>query len=267
MSKKVSVIIPVYNGYDNIKKAINSVLEQSYKPYEIIIIDDASTDNTQEQIPNNKLIKYKRLNSNVGGGEARNVGLKLAKGDLIAFLDSDDIWFKNKLMIQVNYWINQEKNHNLIVSCHSLSLPYNIKIPKNEYNSKNGLFENMFFSSGMFQTSSLLIPSSILKNIRFSDIKVHQDYDFIIKCQINNIRIEILPDALYYFTSDNFSNRISTTFNALDSLHWVIRKNKFFTADMINYYINKYNIFERLSVQNNLHKNLYISIVFIFIFF
>ena len=98
---KVSVIIPTYNRAGYIGNAINSVLEQSYPNIEIIVVDDGSEDNTQEI-----LNKYKNQISvikqcNKGCSSARNEGLKICTGKFVAFLDSDDVWFRDKISIQV----------------------------------------------------------------------------------------------------------------------------------------------------------------------
>lgn len=99
-SPLISVIIPTYNRENHICDAINSVLAQSYTNIEIIIVDDGSTDNTQQilqQYANRISYLYKE---NGGVSSARNLGLKQANGELIAFLDSDDIWINNKLSMQ-----------------------------------------------------------------------------------------------------------------------------------------------------------------------
>lgn len=89
----VSVIIPAYNRLHLIEPAIKSVLEQTYRKYEIIVVDDASTDGTStwiaEHYPQIRLIS---LQKNSGAAEARNIGIKSARGEFIAFLDSDDYW-------------------------------------------------------------------------------------------------------------------------------------------------------------------------------
>ncbi|MDD3050798.1 MAG: glycosyltransferase family 2 protein [Candidatus Cloacimonetes bacterium] len=96
-----SVIVPCFNAHKTIERAIDSVLNQSYQNFELILIDDKSTDNTLEIVgkysdPRIRLIK---LNQNSGPSVARNTGWNMAKGDFIAFLDADDIWHKNKLEI------------------------------------------------------------------------------------------------------------------------------------------------------------------------
>ena len=95
---KISVIIPTYNRKNLIKRAIESVLSQTLKPHEIIVVDDGSTDNTYDAIKEYP-IKYIQQ-KNQGVSSARNRGIKSAKGNVIAFLDSDDVWLEKKLELQ-----------------------------------------------------------------------------------------------------------------------------------------------------------------------
>lgn len=100
----ISIIIPSYNRADLLKRAIQSVFKQTYKDWELIIIDDASTDHTDQIIVpllDNQRIRCKRLEHNQGGAGARNAGIKMADGEYIAFLDSDDQWNPEKLRLQV----------------------------------------------------------------------------------------------------------------------------------------------------------------------
>lgn len=103
---KISVVIPVYNNEAFVAKAIESVLSQQYPAHEIIVINDGSSDRTAEVLMKyaHKII-YRYL-ANGGPGPARNTGIKLATGDYIAFLDADDIWFKNRLSNQAQ-WIEK----------------------------------------------------------------------------------------------------------------------------------------------------------------
>jgi glycosyltransferase involved in cell wall biosynthesis len=103
MDKKVSVIIPVYNSEDYIAEAIESVTAQTYKNIEIIVVNDGSTDNTEAVLkPYMEKIKY-FYQENKGVAAARNTGIRLALGEYIAFLDSDDIWLPEKIALQVDY--------------------------------------------------------------------------------------------------------------------------------------------------------------------
>lgn len=107
----VTIITPCYNSADFVKLTINSVLEQTYTNWELIVIDDKSKDNTcqviEEYIQQHSNIQLIKLQQNGGVANARNVGLELAKGKYIAFLDSDDIWLKEKLAKQVTYMEEQ----------------------------------------------------------------------------------------------------------------------------------------------------------------
>jgi glycosyltransferase involved in cell wall biosynthesis len=106
----ISVIIPAYNRRHMIETAIQGVLTQTYHHYELIVIDDASTDCIADWItvhyPQITLI---RLDDNVGAAEARNVGIRAAKGELIAFLDSDDFWHETYLETQAKALIDNPK--------------------------------------------------------------------------------------------------------------------------------------------------------------
>jgi len=98
---KFSVVIPAYNAENTIERAISSVLAQSYPPFEIIIVDDTSKDKTQEIIESKyaDAVKYIQKISNNGSSVARNTGMDAAKGDYIAFLDADDAWHPDKLLL------------------------------------------------------------------------------------------------------------------------------------------------------------------------
>jgi len=93
----ISVIIPTFNSASFVADAVASALEQTYPPLEVIVIDDGSTDNTQEILaPHWNVIRYVKQ-PNAGAAAARNRGLDIAKGDWVAFLDSDDVWLPEKL--------------------------------------------------------------------------------------------------------------------------------------------------------------------------
>jgi len=103
--KEISVIIPTYNRAEKVYRAVTSVLEQTYTDYEIIVIDDASTDDTLERLEEfGNSINVILHNVNRGVSAARNSGIKQAKGNYIALLDSDDHWLPEKLEIQMNFF-------------------------------------------------------------------------------------------------------------------------------------------------------------------
>lgn len=106
----ISIIVPNYNKEKYIKKCIESVIKQTYQNFELIIVDDGSTDNSIkiiEKFKSNK-IKLIKLKQNKGIANARNTGIKASTGRIICFLDSDDYWDKNKLKIQLKYMIQNK---------------------------------------------------------------------------------------------------------------------------------------------------------------
>lgn len=107
MESLVSVIIPVYNRENTLKRAVDSVLNQTYRNIELVIVDDASTDDSlkiaKEYNNQRCAVRIISLLQNVGAAEARNIGMKVAEGEYIAFQDSDDEWFPNKLETQIRY--------------------------------------------------------------------------------------------------------------------------------------------------------------------
>src|ERR1051326_7858600 len=101
MPPSVSVVLPVYNREHSISRAVRSVLDQTYRDVELIVVDDGSTDGTREVVrqfaPHLTLIEHEHA----GASAARNRGIAHARGELIAFIDSDDAWLSEKLALQV----------------------------------------------------------------------------------------------------------------------------------------------------------------------
>jgi len=110
----VSIITPSYNCEKYIGKTIETVINQTYQNWEMLIVDDASTDNTEKVVKSYKdsRIKYIKLNENSGAAIARNKGMKDAKGKYIAFIDSDDLWKSDKLEKQIKFM--KENNYNIV---------------------------------------------------------------------------------------------------------------------------------------------------------
>ena len=106
MNPLVTIIIPTYNRQSFVVEAVASVLEQDYRPIEVIVVDDGSTDDTESALSAYPTVTYVRQ-TNQGPSAARNRGIDCAQGGLITFLDSDDLWLPNKLSVQVSL---MEKN-------------------------------------------------------------------------------------------------------------------------------------------------------------
>ena len=111
--RMISVIIPYYNSENTIIRALESVVKQTFTDYEVILVDDSSTDSSHS-IVDNYMKKHKHVSfkhycqKNTGPSEARNLGISKSDADYIAFLDSDDSWVENKLEIQIKLMKNNE---------------------------------------------------------------------------------------------------------------------------------------------------------------
>ena len=148
-SDLVSVVMPMYNAENSIERSIKSVLAQSYSNLELIIINDKSTDKSLEIAQKIKLkdnrINILNLNKNVGAGIARNKGINFSKGNIIAFLDSDDTWNPNKLEIQ----IQAMKKHDVALVCSGYDVVgmshkhISLKIPNQKITYKRLLRSNV----------------------------------------------------------------------------------------------------------------------------
>ena len=107
---KISIITAVFNSEKFIESTLKSILAQSYSNWELILVDDCSSDNSlkviQPYLEKHKNFNLIKLNSNKGAAIARNEGTKIANGDFIAFLDSDDLWKPNKLSTQIKLMLN-----------------------------------------------------------------------------------------------------------------------------------------------------------------
>ncbi len=198
MSDLVSVIMPTYNSQNYVKYSIESVLSQSFKNFELIIIDDCSTDKTMQILKKYKkkdsrirIFKTYKNSGNANASVPRNLGVKHAKGDYYAFIDSDDIWKKDKLISQ----INQLSDHKLL-SCTATDIQYGSN------GLKSGLFLNilriflqLFFINRINKKgyrwlyvynpiwmSSVVIDKKAFKYFKFNEGKyVREDLDFWLK--------------------------------------------------------------------------------------
>lgn len=172
----VSVVIPYYQCRDYIFQSVNSVINQTYKNWELIIVDDENTNDSKYLLNQVKSkhqnIKIFSTKSNIGVGLARNFGIKKSKGKFIAFLDSDDYWHKTKIEKQIIFL--KKKNANICYTGYSAF--YNNKII---YRPKTPLFLDFFnfLKECPICCSSILIKKKILTNFKFKNYKNKEDYE------------------------------------------------------------------------------------------
>lgn len=206
----VSIIVPAYNAEKTIHNTIDSVLNQSYKEWELLIINDGSTDNTEKVCSNFKDIRIKIINqTNQGLSAARNTGLRNSKGDYICFVDSDD-WISPEYISTLYSSLNKENSD--IAVC-------GIKMIKNAsvdiISVKNNCsFENLFgnrdflvlFETGLLNSScNKLYKKEIIvkESLLFRNLALVEDIEFNIHYFQYTQKISIVKDALYNYELNN----------------------------------------------------------------
>ena len=156
-----SVILPNYNHGKYLKQAIDSVLNQSYNSWELLIIDNHSTDNSDKIISsyNDPRIKSFKINNDGVIAKSRNYGIKNSKADWIAFLDSDDIWYENKLSTLIEFI---DQGFDIICSNEYQNKIYERKKTPNYYNLKTKQFyqELLIFGNKLSTSQQLLVALS-----------------------------------------------------------------------------------------------------------
>ena len=192
----VSVIMPYYKKKKYIELAVNSVIQQTYKNFELIIVHD---DENKEDLNflNNLKKKDKRIKlyinkKNLGAGESRNKGIKLSQGSLIAFLDADDLWTRNKLKKQILFM----KKNSVDISHTS----YHIINSDNKIigsRRAKDMNHKLLLNSCDIGLSTVIIKKELITNkIKFANINTKEDYVLWLKITLNNKKIFALKNNL-----------------------------------------------------------------------
>lgn len=208
----VSVVIPTYNRKDKIMASAESVLGQSYRNLELIIVDDASADGTEALFAGktDPRMRYVRYEENQGACHARNYGAALAKGELIAFHDSDDLWHKDKLEKQVSFLLEHPAD---LCFCGMNRVAANgnhFYFPVHPFHAEHGLADVL--AENRAATQTLLMYRRVWENLKFDEeIRRYQDWDFIIRAA-KDYRLTYLPEALVESEvgNDSISARVNS---------------------------------------------------------
>ncbi|MDD2388677.1 MAG: glycosyltransferase [Desulfobacterales bacterium] len=175
---KVSVIIPTYNRARLLEEAIDSVLSQTFTGYELIVVDDGSTDDTGEVLAScEDRIRVIRQN-NQGVSSARNAGIASASGDLITFLDSDDLWLPDKLIRQVEFF--QQTPDALICQTEEIWIRNGIRVnPKKRHRKRSGMIFEPSLKLCLVSPSAVMIRRSLFDKVGIfdEDLPACEDYD------------------------------------------------------------------------------------------
>jgi glycosyltransferase involved in cell wall biosynthesis len=229
----VSVIIPVYNGEKTLIATINSVLNQTYQNFEIIVVDDGSKNPTRSFLEENCsdpricVIRTARSNANV----ARNVGIKASSGDYIAMLDADDLWLENHLQDCLNLLQNSDADGlygSIFISHHPTHDNYKQHICyARELKAGESMVDYLLTTVCGAQTSGLFTTANSSKSILWDEKLIeHQDYDFVVRFNKQyKLVVKFEPSVIYSSLSGrpfHFDTNIDFIEQNKDDIHPVI---------------------------------------------
>ncbi len=172
----ISIVMPVLNGEKYIEETINSVLLQTYKRFEFIIVDNGSIDNTLQIIK-----KYKNIDNRIklfenkktkSVAKSRNFAISNSKGDYVAFIDSDDLWVKDKLKLQYTIMNKNKKIHLTYCSYEMIDENSNVI---SKYKAKENITYDYLLKENVIGCSSVMVRKEVLKKFKFTDEFFHED--------------------------------------------------------------------------------------------
>jgi len=224
----VSVIIPTFNRSELILGTIKNVLNQTWKKLEIIIIDDGTTDETKHLILSldDKILKYNKNKNNIGCALSRLIGVQMAKGDYIAFLDDDDEWDKNYLQNQLKIFTKQPfldlvisnyviKNENNVDDIRNME-PFVINFKKKIHEKPGPFFQCCLFKRKILQEMEKLLDSNTIPS---------EDWDFFMNLSILNPSIGYSNQIGFKWNLSNLSQS-SNLIKEAKGINYLINKHK-----------------------------------------
>lgn len=219
----VSVIIPTYNRVATLPRAMDSVLNQTYGNLELIVVDDGSTDGTQEYVRgvSDKRVRYVKGDGNRGPAVARNLGVKLAQGEYIAFQDSDDEWHEDKLEKQVPVLLDSQQKNGMVyckyTRYHGQTRQDVMPPEKIPANCKHGNIQPVLLLQPLIGTPTMVIKKEyFLQAGGFNEgLKTFEDYEFTVRfsqchpigfVEESLVKVNDMPDSI----DKRFADRIRT---------------------------------------------------------
>ena len=196
MSPQVSVIITTFNRAAMVTEAVESVLAQEMTDFELIVVDDGSTDETEERLSifGSRLKYYQQENAGVSA--ARNRGLEFSTAPLVAFLDSDDLWLPSKLHLQHNYMMEHPEVH--ICQTEEIWWRNNRQVnPKKHHRKPSGDIFRRSLHLCLVSPSAVMLKASLLEKVGYfdEDLPAAEDYDLWLRVSVE-YPVPLLPHPL-----------------------------------------------------------------------
>ncbi|MGF1630926.1 MAG: glycosyltransferase family 2 protein [Kiloniellaceae bacterium] len=223
----VSVVIPNFNREAELQRAVDSVLTQDYPELEVIVVDDASTRPIRLDLAPaaREIVRWIPLERNGGGATARNAGIDAAAGEVIAFLDSDDVWTSDKLTRQLAAYMADGRPRDAVYYSQVVldRGSERLTLPERPLAEGENVGDYLFpWRGNLIHTSSLLMHRDLAAKVRFTDgLRIHQDVDFCLRLQQAGARFRFHAEPLSRWHADDRADRMSHRPKFLLSLDWL----------------------------------------------
>jgi hypothetical protein len=197
----ITVVIPTFNRLGLVLEALASIFAQTYRPIEIIVVDDCSTDGTANHLVTTTFpepVRVVTLVTNRGPSAARNAGIENAQGEYVAFLDSDDWWLPHKLEQQViRLHAHTTSPSVLVYSRVLIQRRYETLIRPPRAIRSEGVADYIFCNEGHINSSNIMLTTSTARAVKYDErLRLHEDWDFYLRLERYGIEFIMIPEPL-----------------------------------------------------------------------
>ena len=269
MEPLISVYIPTYNRLELLKRAVQSVQNQTYKNFEIIIVDDNSSDGTQDFLVGlakvDSRIRYFFKDKNSGACVSRNIAINLAQGELITGLDDDDYFLPHRLEFFLDYWVNKKREDSIAL------FTSNIKSEKSNQAKEHSLFSKKYFKKddllfANYVGNQIFTETKTLRQVSGFDESFCMWQDLELWYRVGDLgNFEHVDKPTYFFDTSHLYGRISEAksekiFKTVEQFSERNQLNNF-KKRMLNNHLYNYKVIHKDRFANFIKEILKLSII------
>lgn len=269
MEPLISVYIPTYNRLELLKRAVQSVQNQTYKNFEIIIVDDNSSDGTQDFLVGltkvDSRIRYFFKDKNSGACVSRNIAINLAQGELITGLDDDDYFLPHRLEFFLDYWVNKKRDDSIAL------FTSNIKSEKSNQAKEHSLFSKKYFKKddllfANYVGNQIFTETKTLRQVSGFDESFCMWQDLELWYRVGDLgNFEHVDKPTYFFDTSHLYGRISEAKSEkiFKTVEQFSEKNQLnnFKKRMLNNHLYNYKVIHKDRFANFIKEILKLSII------
>jgi len=248
MLPRVSVVIPTRGRPELAGRAVRSVLAQSFEDFEIVVVIDGPDRETADVLRRfrEKRLHVVHLAENVGGSEARNIGVRFARGQWIALLDDDDEWFRDKLDKQWKLAISMMGKYAFVSSQFverskdgERVLPIRLPVEGEAFSEYLFARRGWHSGEGFLQTSTWFVSRALMLKVPFTrDLKRCQDLDWLLHATaLPEVEVRVVPEILAVFHHDDSHSRVSRTPDWRFLYSWALRNKRYLTPRAFSFFL------------------------------